>query len=202
MIVALTGTIYAQTGPFDPEKLPPTIDASRQVHFTSIDRAFERPNANWLPCLKTLTGGDHTTAEVTIVGGHTGLSVSGIKFNNVDTNWMFWADKHSIDILMQVYGDDAFLDKAGRMQYFNFLTGTLPEPIAVDGGALSKDIINQPNGTGCCSASRMACGTWTAGRLVGTIHPKAKDDPKHRRAASRGTAARTAERSGWTGCTS
>jgi hypothetical protein len=175
-LFALAGNVLAQKGPLDPESLPPTIDASRQVHFTSIDGAFQPPSTNWLPCLKTLTGGDHTTAPVT-VGGHTGVSVSGIKFNNADTNWSFWADKHTIDILLQVYGDESFLDKAGRMQYFNFLTGTLPEPIAVDGGVLSKEIVNHkwnwvlfriPNGL------RHMDG----GRLVGTIHPKAKDDPK------------------------
>lgn len=172
---ALTGNIFAQTGPFDPESLPPTIDPAREVHFVSVDGAFRPANSNWLPCLKTLTGGDHTTEPVTI-GGHAGVKVSGIKFNNADTNFSFWADKHTIDILMQVYGDEALVGEKGRPRYFNFLTGTLPEPIAVDGGTLPKEIDNHkwnwvlfriPNGL------RHMDG----GRLVGTIHPKAKGNP-------------------------
>jgi hypothetical protein len=174
--LALAANIFAQSEPFDPESLPPTIDPARKAHFVSIDGAFRAPNGNWLPCLKTLTGGDHTTEPVT-VGGHTGVKVDGIKFNNADTNFAFWADKHTIDILMQVYGDEAFLDEKRQPRYFNFLTGTLPEPIAVDSGTVSARIVNHrwnwvlfriPNGL------RHMDG----GRLVGTIHPKAKNDPR------------------------
>ena len=81
---------------------------------------------------------------------------------------------------MQVYGDEAFLDENGRPRYFNFLTGHIAgATIAVDGGAVPKEIDNHkwnwvlfriPNGL------RHMDG----GRLVGTIHPKAKIDPKHR----------------------
>ena len=171
-MLAAAGNIFAKTGSVNPEALPPTIDPARKVHFVSIDGVFSAPNANWLPCLKTLTGGDHTTEAVS-VGGHTGVKVSGIKFNNADTNFSFWADKHTIDILMQVYGDEAFLDEKGRPRYFNFLTGTLPEPIAVDGGTVPKEIANHkwnwvlfriPNGL------RHMDG----GRLVGTIHPESE----------------------------
>jgi hypothetical protein len=174
VLMTLIANVFAQTSRMNPEKLPLTIDPARKVHFVSFDNAFAAPNANWLPCLKTLTGGDHTTEAVTI-GGHTGVKVGGIKFNNADTNFSFWADKHSIDILMQVYGDSALVDEKGKVRYFNFLTGTLPEPIAVDGGMLSPEINNQkwnwvlfriPNGL------RHMDG----GRLVGTIHPKAKGD--------------------------
>jgi hypothetical protein len=176
VILTTAGNSFAQSGPFNAEALPPTIDPARHVHFVSLDDAFQPANDNWLPCLKTLTGGDHTTEAVT-VGGHTGVKVMGIKFNNADTNFSFWADKHSIDILMQVYGDEAFVDERGQPRYFNFLTGTLPEPIAVDGGTVPKEIVNHkwnwvlfriPNGL------RHMDG----GRLVGTIHPKAKGDPK------------------------
>src|ERR1700722_12580760 len=101
--------LYAQSASPDPESLPTTIQADRKVHFVSIDDAFTAPNTNWLPCLKILTGGDHVTEAVTI-GGHSGVKVGGIKFNTDDENFPFWADKHSIDILMQIYGDEALLD--------------------------------------------------------------------------------------------
>lgn len=172
VLVFLALSLQAQIVPLDPETLPPTIKPDKKVHFVSIDGAFKPANTNWSPCLKTLTGGDHATELVTI-GGHTGVKVSGIKFNTADESYAFWADKHSIDILMQVYGDEALVDENGKPRYFNFLTGTLPEPIAVDGGILSPSIKNHkwnwvlfriPNGL------RHMDG----GRLIGTIHPKAK----------------------------
>ena len=165
-------SVVAQS--LNPEVLPPTINATKQVHFVSIDGAFTAPNTNWLPCLKTLTGGDQVTEPVTI-GGHTGVEVKGVKFNNADSEYPFWASQHFIDVLLQVYGDEAFVDAKGQPRYFNFLTGTLPEPIAVDGGSLPLSIMDHqwhwvlfrvPNGL------RHMDG----GRLVGTIHPKAKLD--------------------------
>ncbi|MDB6125815.1 MAG: hypothetical protein JWQ71_4808 [Pedosphaera sp.] len=166
--------LYAQKESLDSEKLPATIRPDKKVHYVSIDGAFKPANTNWHASLKILTGGDHTTEAVT-VDGHSGVKVSGIKFNTADELYPFWAGQHSIDILMQIYGDEALLDENGKPRYFNFLTGTLPEPIAVDGGTLPKEIKNKkwnwvlfriPNGL------RHMDG----GRLVGTIHPKAKGD--------------------------
>ena len=174
LLLTLALNLHAEKGSLDPEMLPPGIDPARKVHFVSIDGAFKPANTNWQASLKTLTGGDHATEAVTI-GGHTGVKVSGIKFNNADELYPFWADKHVIDILMQVYGDEALVDANGKVRYFNFLTGTLPEPIAVDGGTVPAQINNKkwnwvlfriPNGL------RHMDG----GRLVGTIHPKAKGD--------------------------
>ncbi len=174
VLLFLTANLHAQTGPPDPEKLPATLRPDRRVHFVSIDGAFTAPNTNWLPSLSILTGGDQVTESITN-GSHTGVEVKGVKFNTADDQYPVWADQHSIDILMQVYGDEAFLDKNGQPRYFNFLTGTLPEPIAVDGGTLPSAIVNHqwnwvlfriPNGL------RHMDG----GRLVGTIHPKARGD--------------------------
>ena len=158
----------------DPEKLPPTIDASKKVHFVSIDHAFQPANSNWMTSLKILTGGDHA-AEPVAIGGHNGVRVMGVKFNTADTNFQSWAEQHEIDILLQIYGDESLLDGKGWPRYFNFLTGTLPEPIAVDGGEIPASASNRqwnwillriPNGL------RHMDG----GRLVGTIHPKARGD--------------------------
>jgi hypothetical protein len=170
----LAGPLYAQGNLPDPERLPSGIRPDRVVHFVSIDGAFSPANTNWHASLKILTGGDHATESVTI-GNHTGVKVKGIKFNTADELYPFWAGQHTIDILMQVYGDEALLDESGKPRYFNFLTGTLPEPIAVDGGVVTRAMNNRkwnwvlfriPNGL------RHMDG----GRLVGTIHPKARGD--------------------------
>jgi hypothetical protein len=174
LTLALAANLFAQSGPFNPEALPVSVRPAGKVHFVSIDGAFQAPATNWLPSLSILTGGDQVTQPVTI-GGHTGVQVMGIKFNTADDQYPVWANEHTIDILMQVYGDEALVDQKGNPRYFNFLTGTLPEPIAVDGGALPPEIVNHkwnwvlfriPNGL------RHMDG----GRLVGTIHPKARGD--------------------------
>ena len=161
-------------GPFRPEALPPTIDASKKVHFVSIDNAFSSPNTNWSANLKILTGGDHTTESITL-GGHTGVRVMGIKFNTADDKYALWANEHTIDILMQIWGDEAFLNPDGTSRYCNFLTGTLPEPIAVDGGEIPP---TAKNGKWNWVLFRIPNGLrhMDGGRLIGTIHPKAKND--------------------------
>ena len=165
----------AKHGPFSPEAWPPTIDASKKVHFISIDGALGPANANWTPNLRILTGGDHPTETVT-VGGHSCVRIAGFKFNTADDQFPIWANEHTVDILLQIYGDDALLNHDGSLKDFNFLTGTLPEPIAVDGGTLPMEAQNLrwnwvlfriPNGL------RHMDG----GRLIGTLHPRAKSDP-------------------------
>ncbi len=179
MVFACVGSAYGGArpaqGPFNPEAWPPSIDLSKKVHYISIDNTFNPPGANWTANLKILTGGDHPTEAVTL-GSHSGVRVAGMKFNTADDQYPLWAGEHTIDILMQIYGDGAFLDADGAPKYCNFLTGTLPEPIAVDGGTIPAAAKNNkwnwvlfriPNGL------RHMDG----GRLVGTLHPKAKADP-------------------------
>ncbi len=175
LFVGVMARPAAKTGPFSPEAWPPTIDATKKVHFISVDGALGPANDNWTPNLKILTGGDHPTEPVTI-GGHTGVRIAGFKFNTADDQYPIWAGEHTVDILLQIYGDDALINRNGALKDFNFLTGTLPEPIAVDGGHLPLEAQNQrwnwvlfrvPNGL------RHMDG----GRLIGTLHPKAKADP-------------------------
>jgi hypothetical protein len=168
----LSATAIAQH--FDPEKLPPTINATKKVHFVSIDDAFKPANSNWVASLKVLTGADHITEPVKI-GGHDGVRVMGIKFNTADSEFKTWANEHEIDILLQVFGDDALVDEKGNPRYFNFLTGTLPEPIAVDGGTIPA---SAKNGKWNWLLFRIPNGLrhMDGGRLVGTIHPKARGD--------------------------
>jgi hypothetical protein len=177
MLLALVGagTRPARRGPFAPESWPPTANPAKKVHFLCTDGNLKPLGPNWTANLKTLTGGDHPTEPVE-VGGHRAVRVAGVKFNTADDQYEVWAQEHVVDILMQVYGDDAFLNPDGTPRYFNFLTGTLPEPIAVDGGSIPPEAKNGkwnwvlfriPNGLRHMDGSR----------LVGTIHPKAKNDP-------------------------
>src|ERR1051325_7084808 len=116
--LAITGKLCGQTGPFNPEQWPPTANAGKIVHFVSTDDAFKPLSTNWAASLKILTGGDHQTEPIT-VGGHAAVKVAGVKFNTADELYPTWANEHVIDILMQVYGDGAFLDAKGNPRYFN-----------------------------------------------------------------------------------
>jgi hypothetical protein len=160
-------------GPFSPESWPATINPAKKVHFIDLDEKLSAPGTNWVSCLHFLAGGDHDTKAIE-VGGHKGVQVLGIKFNTADDQFPFWAQQHEIDILIQFYGDGVFLDGKGKPRYFNFLTGTLPEPIAVDGGSIPAEA---NNGKWNWVLFRIPNGLrhMDNGRLVGTIHPKAKE---------------------------
>ena len=177
-LLALAGVAEARggkLGPFSPETWPGTIHPEKTVHYVCLDGGLEPPSSTWTPNLKVLKDGDHDTEPVTI-GGHTGVKVKGIKFNTADDAFPFWSKQTSVDILMQVYGDEAFLNPDGTSRYFDFLTGTLPEPIAVVGGAIPPAA---KNGKWNWVLFRIPNGLrhMDGGRLIGTIHPKAKADP-------------------------
>lgn len=143
-LTALLGCLssYAQTGPFDPEKWPTTALSAKLVHFVSTDTAFTPLGANWVEGLQILTGGDQVTAAITI-GGHQGLKVTGSYLNIADPSFTDWADKDTIDILMQVYGDAALLNASGNPRNFNFLTGVLPNLSFPIGGSLPVEVNNK-----------------------------------------------------------
>src|SRR5437763_2899129 len=90
LLIGVMARPAAKRGPFSPEAWPPTIDASKKVHFISIDGALGPANDNWTPNLKILTGGDHPT-EAATVGGHTGVRIAGFKFNTADDQYSIWA---------------------------------------------------------------------------------------------------------------
>ncbi|MCL4179865.1 MAG: hypothetical protein KJ072_19230 [Verrucomicrobia bacterium] len=127
---------WAQTGPFDPEQWPPTIDSTKAVHFFVADSGLTPPGAAWLPNqLRILTGGDHGTADITI-GGHAAKKATDNYLNVADSLYTEWADDEFIDILVQAYGDDALLSAEGQPRDFNFLTGVLPDINDVVGGQI------------------------------------------------------------------
>ncbi|MCW3054294.1 MAG: hypothetical protein JWN14_3464 [Chthonomonadales bacterium] len=170
--VGMTGP--KDRGPFNPEVWPTSINPVKKVHYVCTDGTLQPPNPNWTANMKILTGGDQPTEALTI-GGHQAVRIAGFKFNTADDQYPLWAEQHTIDILMEVYGDEALLNPDGTPRYFNFLTGTLPEPIAVDGGEIP---LAAKNGKWNWVLFRINNGLrhMDGGRLVGTLHPKAKGD--------------------------
>ena len=43
----LTGALFAQTGPFDPETWPATVNPNLPVHYVVTDGGLEPPGASW-----------------------------------------------------------------------------------------------------------------------------------------------------------
>ena len=151
---ALPG-LLAQTGPFPPGDWPPTVDATKVVHFISTDGLLAEPNGNWTPDLSILSGGDQETGAFTI-GGFGGLKVLGSYLNVADAGFTEWADNETIDILVQAYGDAALFNGEGNPRNFNFLTGVLPDLAFPVGGQVAVEARNRkwnwilfriPNGT-------------------------------------------------------
>ncbi|HYG36635.1 MAG TPA: hypothetical protein VEC99_17710 [Clostridia bacterium] len=166
----------AQTGPFDPESWPATIDSTKAVHYVVTDGSFTPPSDSWHEgSLSFLTGGDQVTADFTI-GGHTGKKVTGNFMNIADSEYPEWADDEFIDVLVQVYGDPALFNAQGDPRDFTFLIGTLPDPSFPVGGQVPVEAKNKrwnwilfriPNGT-------RPDGT----RFVGSVPDNAQGDTR------------------------
>ena len=144
LCLALTGaTLAAQTGPFDPESWPTTVNPTKTVHLVVTDTGLTPPGPTWLDgTLQILTGSDHVTADITI-GGHQAKKVTGNHLNIADTEFAEWADDEFIDILVQVYGDAALFNAQGQPRDFAFLTGVLPQLSFPVGGQIPVEARNQ-----------------------------------------------------------
>jgi hypothetical protein len=140
-LLTSTVSLFA-AGPYDPDQWPFVADPAKIVHFVSTDNTFTPLSDSWTPTLSILSGGDQETAPVTL-RTRTGLKVNGNYLNTADSGYTEWADNDTIDILMQVYGDDAILSGAGQPRNFNFLLGTLPELVAPNGGQIPLAAKNQ-----------------------------------------------------------
>jgi len=167
-------TLRAQQAPFSPEAWPATVDKNAKVHYVSVAETLAAPNANWTPSLQILSGGDQLTSDIEI-GGFAGKKVTGNYLNTADTDggYVEWADKETIDILMQVYGDAAVLGGNGRPRNFNFLIGTLPELTAPSGGQIA---VEAKNGLWNWVLFRIANGTRGSdgSRFVGSVPANAQ----------------------------
>ena len=132
-------------GPFDPENWPATINASKVVHFVSVDQSFSAPGASWLADtlqILNVPNSDQTTESINI-GGHTALKMTAYYLNTADHNYPEWAAYDTIDVLMQVYGDAAVLATDGQPRDFVFLTGSLPDLNRPNGGSLLVEAKNK-----------------------------------------------------------
>jgi len=160
-LLATSASLFAQ-GPHDPDQWPAIADPNKTVHFASPDASFMPLGAGWTSSLNILSGGDQVTSPVTL-RSRPGLKVLGNYLNTADSGFTEWADNDTIDILMQVYGDDGVLGGNGQPRNFNFLIGTLPELAAPVGGRIPLEAKNQkwnwvlfriPNGTRGSDGSR------------------------------------------------
>ncbi|MBI4324569.1 MAG: hypothetical protein HY674_04825 [Chloroflexi bacterium] len=133
--LSLNAVLLAQTGPYDTGDWPTTKDPAKTVHYVVTDGGLTAPGAMWTEGLGILTGGDQVTEDITI-GGRTGKKITGNNLNIADPEFTAWAESEFIDILVQVYGNEAVLNAQGQPRNFNFLTGTLPELAAPVGGQI------------------------------------------------------------------
>jgi len=141
---SLTGTtaVWA-AGPYSPESWPATIDKNKTVHYVVTDPGLNAPGANWIADgLSILTGGDQVTTDYCIKG-HACKKVTSQFLNVLDATPDFWADKDTIDILVQVYGDSSLFNANGTPRDFNFLEGALPNITAPVGGQVPAEALNK-----------------------------------------------------------
>jgi hypothetical protein len=140
-LLATCARLFAQ-GPHDPDQWPSVANPNSIVHFVSTDNSLGALGAGWTPTLAILSGGDQVTSPVTL-RSRMGLKVLGNYLNTADSGFTEWADNDTIDILVQVYGDDAILGGTGQPRNFNFLLGILPELSFPVGGQIPTAAKNQ-----------------------------------------------------------
>ncbi len=65
----LAGTTFA-AGPYSPTNWPPTVDATKQVHYvvTDSDPGFTVPNENWTNSLFWVSGSDSSFVDQQVCG--------------------------------------------------------------------------------------------------------------------------------------
>lgn len=147
----------AQTGPFDPAAWPATIDPNKVVHYVVTDGSLAPPSSSWVDSLRILTGGDQVTEDITMAG-YQCKKVTGSYLNIADSLFEEWADDETIDILVQVYGNEALFNAQGQPRNFVFLTGVLPELNWPVGGQIPVEAKNKK-------------WNWVLFRIVNGIRP-------------------------------
>lgn len=142
--VVLTAQLMAATGPFDPADWPATVDPNKVVHYVVTDGSLWPPggSGSWSDSLRILTGGDQVTEDTTMAG-YQCKKVTGSFLNIADSMFEEWADDETIDILVQVYGNDALFNAQGQPRNFVFLTGVLPELNFPVGGQIPVEAKNK-----------------------------------------------------------
>ncbi len=163
----------AQTNlPANPEAWPPTVDATKFVHYITIDHKFTPVGSGWISNdLQVLTGGDQVTSAISI-GGHLGDKTVGQYLNVADADYTAWATEDTIDILIQFYGNSSVLNPDGSPHNYSFLEGALPDITSPSGGSLPASAKNSQWNWGLF---RISNGTRASdgNRFVGSLGPGA-----------------------------
>ncbi len=133
--LALTGSLYSQDGPFPPDEWPASADGEKLVHFGTVDFSLTELGDGWEETLTVLSGGDQAT-EPMMISGFEGVKVTGNYLNIADFDYSVWEEHESIDVLVQVFGNEAVLGADGNPRTYQFLTGTLPEITFPAGGSI------------------------------------------------------------------
>jgi hypothetical protein len=120
--IVFSAQLVAATGPFDPADWPATVDPNKVVHYVVTDGSLWPPggSGSWSDSLRILTGGDQVTEDTTMAG-YQCKKVTGNYLNIADNLFEEWADDETIDILVQVYGNEALFNAQGQPRNFVFL---------------------------------------------------------------------------------
>jgi len=129
--------VQAQTGPFYPTNWPPTIDTnSTGVDYLIVDQAatFDTPGA-WLPNVAFATGGDQDFSSA-IRDGLTGDASLSSFMNIADANYAQFGNVPNVDILLQIFGNDALYNANGTGKVITFREGALGTELPVSAGPI------------------------------------------------------------------
>jgi hypothetical protein len=125
----VTATKPPNVGPFPADNWPTTIDPAKTVHYFVVDNALEAPNPNWNPSISIGSGGDQATVN-TSAKGFTALKATSTYVNIADSAFYEWNISPTIDILVQVYGDDTLMipPELATARVWRFREGTTGVP--------------------------------------------------------------------------
>lgn len=141
LIVGISET-QAQTGPFSPTNWPTTINATATVDYYIVDpaAAFSTP-AGWQQTISFAGGGDQAYQSINLVG-MTGDQSTSSFMNIADSNFATWANVPTIDILMQVYGNDKLYNPDGSGINVMVDEGALHTELVVSAGIVPQGANN------------------------------------------------------------
>jgi hypothetical protein len=129
--------LCAQTGPFYPTNWPPTIDTnSTGVDYFIVDPAaiFDTP-PGWNATISFSGGGDQDFVSATREGLVGDASTSSF-MNIADPNYAQFANVPNVDILLQVFGNDALYNPNGTGKTITFREGALGTELPVSAGPI------------------------------------------------------------------
>jgi hypothetical protein len=129
--------LLAQTGPFYPTNWPPTIDTnSMAVDYYIVDPSavFDTP-PGWNPTITFSGGGDQAFVSATRDGLVGDASTSSF-MNIADTSYTQFGTVSNVDILLQVFGNDALYNGNGTGKTITFREGALGTELPVSAGPI------------------------------------------------------------------